>query len=278
MSDRQVIARSRSRDDGFFEIAAPAGRFTLSVSTGNGFYAERGTERSIQIKPGEATEVSDLPARQLPKIEGVVLMPSGEPAARTLVVYDERGVDPQLTDENGRFEFQVIRKDHAGVHLRVSHLTEKWSAGRAIAMDEVMLGRQVQIQLQPESELFGTVVDLDGNPLAGVHVSLGVGISFGPRGQVGTVSRYSQGGSTVTDTAGVYRFRGLSRHRHYRASIGSPLSKTSVRSPYIEPDQHVVQVDPLQISDLKATDLRTSKVDAPENCMPGVDEFTRTRT
>jgi hypothetical protein len=38
VSDRQAIATARSERDGYFEISAPAGRFTLSVGTGNGLY------------------------------------------------------------------------------------------------------------------------------------------------------------------------------------------------------------------------------------------------
>ena len=126
-----------------------------------------------------------------------------------------------------------------------------------------MQGRDVRIQLQAESELRGSVVDAGGKPLAGVRVSLGVGITFGPRGQVGTMSRGSVGGSTVTDGKGMYRFPGLSRHCYYRASVGSPLSKESVGSRSVQLDQTVIQLDAIQVFDLKSADEEAPREDAP---------------
>lgn len=61
----------------------------------------------------------------------------------------------------------------------------------------------------------------------------------------------------------MYRFPGLSRHRYYRASVGSPLSKESVGAPSVQPDQAIVQLDAIQVLDLKAADEEAPRENAP---------------
>jgi len=243
--DRQQVARQESAEDGTFEISCPAGTYQASA-TGNGFVVgdnTRRTKKRVTVKPNVVVELGDINARLLPKIRGIVLLPNGEPAASTVVVCNEAIPTSRRTDVDGRFEFQVRRLWHTVV--TASRLTESLGASLAIDSKDIVEGKQFQLQLQPESELQGSVVNADGTPTRNVEVSLGTMANFG---EPGSTSRMWSTLSTLTVANGCYRFPGISRgDLRYQATVGSSVRYCSPDSKHVRPQEAVVHLDSIHL-------------------------------
>lgn len=254
IKSRAVIVGGTTDAAGRFDLSSPSGHLKVRVDSGNGYYSASTNLRDVQVKPGDTHVVEGLTAERLPIVKGSVRLADGKPAANALVIHHDFRPESMLTDENGRFEFQLMRKPY-GVHVTASHLTKKLSSGVGISFEDVVAGKEAIVQLRPESSLAGTIVDDDGSTVAGADVWLNAGISYGPRGEVGTMSTSGRVASAVTDDQGRFSFAGLSRHRSYSVSAGSntwppgsPLrAPLRVSSKRLQLTEATHQIQPLKI-------------------------------
>ncbi|QDT76816.1 Thiol-disulfide oxidoreductase ResA [Gimesia maris] len=212
ISNQSIILRSFTDSEGRFEMNPPSGRFGIVVGTGNGFYGEDKNWKDVHIKPGETTELEDLKAKRLPLIRGVVLLPNGQPAVNTLVTHGNDQPQSTLTDENGRFELQMMHKPWVA-NIMACHLTEKLSSGVSLSVSSLEEGTEARIQLERESMLIGSVVDTAGTPLEDVDVTLWSVYGDKKRSEFRRLSTHK------TDASGEFRSWGLSRHQKYQASV-----------------------------------------------------------
>lgn len=212
ISNRAIILSSYTDSEGRFEMNPPSGRFGIVVGSGNGFYGEDKNWKDVHIKPGETTELEDLKAKRLPLIRGVVLLPNGQPAVNTLVMYGDQQPQSILTDEHGRFEFQMMHKPWVA-HIMACHLTEKLSSGVSLSVSSLEEGTEARIELEPETMLIGSVVDTAGTPIEDGNVTLYSVNGDKLRSESRRLSTHK------TDASGEFRCWGLSRHQRYQALV-----------------------------------------------------------
>ena len=256
---RQVIGYGASDAEGAYEMSGPAGNMELSVLSGNGFFEESRRGVDVTMVSGETVVAPDLASKPLPTIRGIVMASDGRPLANALV--SNRNEGSHLTGADGRFEFQPQRKEFH-YQITANHMTERFSSGVVLSFDEAVSGKEVRIQVEPESEIRGRIVDARGGPLAGVRLELSAVIYFGPKGQVGRIVMESRMAATVTDKQGQYRFVGLSRHLKYLVTVGDPFSRSRPRSEEIELNQPVVNLDPIEVAE--GIEVEKAASDKPE--------------
>lgn len=199
----------------------------------------------VKVKPDETVVLPDLTVNRLPKVNGVVLLPDGQPAAGVVVYHDTWPPTAFRTDANGRFEFDGERPDL--IHLKAYHLTQPMMADSGMTLKDWFAGTEHEIRLQPSAHVTGKVLDQNERPVVGVEVWLVSSMHFGPPGKVGSMSRTSREASTVTDDNGDFRFTGLSRDMAYSAVVGTPFEETSTRSNWIQPQLNSTQFEPIRL-------------------------------
>jgi thiol-disulfide isomerase/thioredoxin len=240
----QIIAYGVSDKSGQYEIDAPEGPVQVEVRSGNGYWTEREYRVSVKADPARTAQADDLKVKRLPTIRGQVIGADGKPVRQALVTSHNMGRGASLlTDAGGRFAFQMDMRDRH-VEVAASHLTERHSGGATMLFDDVQADKELTIQLQPESEVRGVVVDANGQPCAGVEVWLR------SRLQYGNSSRFRNVESRRTDSRGEYRFPGLARNLAYSASLDGTLGgdPTLPKSSWIEPVEATHVAEPLKPS------------------------------
>jgi RNA polymerase sigma factor (sigma-70 family) len=237
---RQIISYAQTDAAGRFEIVGPEGQAAVQVMSGGRYWAKPGAEAHVLLDPSRTAEAPDLTVKQLPRVHGTVVLPDGRPAARALVV--DRTLfhgSSVLTDREGRFEFPLEEKEE---YLAVAgrHLTERLSGGTAVLFEDLEKGKEVRVQLQPETELRGEVTDRDGKPRAGVQVWLR------SETRCDRWSSYKNEETATTDGQGRYRFPGLDRALRYQVALDSALDRKAPHSAWVTPDRKRIDLDPLQ--------------------------------
>ena len=193
---------------GRYQLCIPGGRISLSAQ------AEQGSQPSSQsadVQDG-TTFVVDLSVDQvLPpvKITGHVLKADGSPAnGASLSVTSLAGYSSPKTvmaDDTGAFSLELPAAQSI-VHITASlgHQSTT-SPVAAVAGDDVT----VKLVAQDPATAVGTIVDIDGNPVPGIQVSL-----YHQFARIGM-----NAGSTTTDASGVFRFADLVPGDEYKADI-----------------------------------------------------------
>jgi thiol-disulfide isomerase/thioredoxin len=217
-----VAAVAVTGAEGRFELQGPAGAARLAVDNARGFEA---ADQGVAVDvPGRKTvEAPDMAARRLSPLRGVVMRPDGQPEPQALVVLTSlfgRAEGIVLADDQGRFELPVEQKQRDVYHVAASALTERLSGGDTLSADKLDDGIELQIRLQPESTISGVLTGPDGQPYAGVSVTLQALLLH----ETGML--VYNAANCVTDEAGRYRFPGLSRHLHYRVDAGAARAFT----------------------------------------------------
>jgi protocatechuate 3,4-dioxygenase beta subunit len=214
---RQIITFAQSNASGKFEIEGPEGEADVQVLSGRGYWAEQNASTLVHLDPARMAESADLKVKRLPMVRGTVVLPDGKPLARALVVgRADFPCSSVLTDAAGRFEFQM---EQQAPYVAVSgcHLTEQLSGEATILFENLLAGKEVRVQLQPETTLTGRVVGGDGKPRAGVMVWLRT------ETRCGIWSTYTHAATATTDAQGRYRLPGLNRARRYQVALDNKL-------------------------------------------------------
>jgi thiol-disulfide isomerase/thioredoxin len=237
-----------SGESGEYEIEGPEGPALVGVLDGNGYWAEKG-RRSVDVRldPSRTAPAPDLVVKRLPRVRGRVVLPDGTPAAGALVAdrNSHRG-RPVLADRDGRFELQLLERDPY-LALSACHLTEPLSGGHTVPLENrdgdkvVEKVEEVRVQLQPESEIGGTVLGDDDKPRAGVLVWLTVETACSG------YSDYRYEASCRTDSRGRYRFPGLNRAWRYQVRLSNDWdNREAPRSEWVAPAEKKVVLPPLK--------------------------------
>jgi RNA polymerase sigma factor (sigma-70 family) len=246
----QILTTALADASGRYEIEGPEGDATLQVLRGRGYWAEHEAIVAVRLDPSRPVQAKDLKVKQMPLVRGTVVRPDGKPLAGALVVerssYHGKTV---LTDASGRFEFRPDEKD-SYVAVSGCHLTERLSGETTMLFEGLQDGKELRIQLQPETTLAGRVVDGAGKPRAGVTVWLR------SETRCEKWSTYTHAATATTDGQGRYRFPGLNRALRYQAALDNTLSsKGGPHSPWVAPDREKIDLDPLTAP----ADLRPAK-------------------
>jgi RNA polymerase sigma factor (sigma-70 family) len=256
---RQIITVVPSDDKGRYEIEGPEGGATVQVLSGKGYWAEQNRSVAVTLAPGEPVRADDLVVRKLPAARGTVVLPDGRPAARALLVnLASFGRDTALADEAGKFELPQERHEPFLV-VSASAVAERLSGAAGALFEDLEAGKELHVQLQPESELRGTVVGPDGKPRPGVKVSLRIETRHA------NWSNYTFDGECRTDARGRYRFPGLNRAFRYQATLATRLDdRTASSSPWIAPAEKTVELNPLLAPEGTGTGADREAPAAPE--------------
>ncbi len=249
---KETIRGATTGVSGTYEIEGPEGPAEIRVQNGMGFWAEEERVQAVHLDPARPALVPDLKTRRLPTVRGTVFLPDGKPAGRAMVAPPDSSSGPAiLADAAGRFELPLQRREPF-LAVTASHLTKPLSGGDSILFEDrthndrisyecLERGRKLRIQLQPESEIRGTVLGDDGKPREGLRVWLDA-ISEAEGGW----STGSWAGSCLTDRQGRYRFPGLNRWCHYRVTLDPRSSDPNApRSDSMTLDREAVTVLPL---------------------------------
>lgn len=176
---QRVLGRARTDASGAFEILGlPAGRVFLDARSAALFVR---TPRSVRLATGEIREGIELLGQPGGGVHGIVLEPSGEPAADAVV-----GVRPGLnstlaqltqrrvrwlearTDALGHFEILGVPPG-PGYVVSASHpsMALEEVPGIVVRAGEVA---EVEVRGRPGAVLAGVVVDPTGQPVAGASI------------------------------------------------------------------------------------------------------------
>ena len=184
--------------NGYFSLTAPGeGSYVLYIDLlwdgvyGCSAYYQRGgatTSRnratSVQVSDGDVWRLQfRLPTDGCPKVTGRLLNAEGEPIAG-VNVYGEIGNRSSgwLTDSEGSFQIAVSRPgqhrvwadvDGCEVYYREGEATTSRNQATLIGIDDgevVELEFQVTEERMCSTEIFGTLVDAEGNPIADAYV------------------------------------------------------------------------------------------------------------
>jgi RNA polymerase sigma factor (sigma-70 family) len=236
----QIISYGQADEAGRYEIVGPEGGATVQVMDGSGYWAERSRNVTVTLDPAAPVQAADLVVKRLPTLRGIVVTADGKPSARALVTVCGFRGDATLTDAAGRFELP-LKEAGFGATILASQLTERASGGATLSFEALQAGKEYRIELQPESELRGTVVGPDGKPRSGVEVLLGVTVRF-DGGSMGAVE-----GGCRTDGQGRYHFPGLNRYLGYRVTIGNPWDNPRApRTDWVDPRETTITLPPLR--------------------------------
>lgn len=181
--------------DGAFVLGElPPGRFAVSAAAKGYVSAE---PRLLDVREGASLDDVALTLRRGSSIEGVVLTPTGAPAAGARVtvrgtVTPERMVDIELAgsaraDGEGRYRIEGVSPGPQKI------VADDERHARAVRELNVQPGtNRVDLRLGDGGTVGGRVVDGEGRPLAGASLALG----GANRGE-------------ISDAQGVFRFTGV---------------------------------------------------------------------
>src|SRR5262249_54463085 len=144
---RQSLGSATTDADGRYEFEAPAGPVMVEPQIG----ADRHEPRSVEGDSTETTQLPDLKVKLLPTVRGRVVGADGNPAAGAFVMHAQPIRRESIrTDRDGRFAFRM-EEDDFGVSLVALHPTERLGGGASISWEELQVGAEMQITLEPES-------------------------------------------------------------------------------------------------------------------------------
>jgi hypothetical protein len=196
----------------------------------------------VRADAAAPTQVEDFKVKRLPTVRGQVVGPDGKPVAQAVVVDGTYHRIPLLTDKNGRFEYQMLSHEPF-LPVRSSHLTERLTGSGVALLEDLQDGKELHIQLQPESEIRGTVLNANGWPRSNVPVWLYNSV------KCGRWSMSSTAGSSQTDGQGRYRFRGLTRGERFCVSLSGDIGDRKAVSPWVTSTEKPLVLDPLKAGD-----------------------------
>lgn len=213
----QIPFRQFADPEGKFQIPLAVGADTLIAKAGGYVPSEFSINGSEEL-------IASLEPGQL-RIEGIVRDGSGKPISGALIFVGRIPPDPvrggeriaaARTDEGGRFAVDNVAHEETAVWAWLVGL----APGSAVAVPEPGSPARVEIVLQPEAWISGTVT-LDGTPVAGARVT------------VSSPLARALFGSAVTDEQGSYRIGGL------------PAQVVTVRASYSESEEE----DPVRLQE-----------------------------
>lgn len=173
--DRAPLQHRHSSLDGTFRFDVPPGEYTIRAESGSlvGHSAQR-----IEVIPGTSVASIVITLEALPTVSGHVFNArTGQPIpkARVYLVDGTRehsvprfdAIDTERTDNDGQFVFKGVEPGHWALATEAEHCVER----RAPLVVERADITNVRI-LMPEAALIrGTVLTLDGRPVARVRVA-----------------------------------------------------------------------------------------------------------
>jgi hypothetical protein len=138
---------------GHFEKSLPAGRYILRAY-GAASYGSFGPPTPVGVPAGGEVHVTLAAPEQGAILAGVVLEPKGGVAQNASVHLLSLGVAQQrLTDEHGRFSFQITPGSQASLRVLLEGRT---------AMVSAQASSEVVVQLRPSASIFGRVITRRG--------------------------------------------------------------------------------------------------------------------
>lgn len=161
-------ARATAGGDGAFALAAPAGSYRLTASLGG---EAGGTPGPVALATGETARGVELRLGAGATLDGEVLLPAGRPAAGAEVAvlpHEAREVTARaVADAAGRFRIAGLAP--GAWDVRVSAAGASPAAAPAVTLSA---GSRFPLRLVLEGTgaAEGTVRDVAGRPMAGVHV------------------------------------------------------------------------------------------------------------
>jgi len=208
----EVIGQAVTDKQGGYEIEGPASDVTFEVGDTKTFYGntnkgayERDQKIDVSLVAGKTATVADLLSMPTPAIRGTVLMPDGKPLDRAIVsCFLGLTTRHTRTDENGQFEIPLISTDARDAenfregsifdlqeeliavalfsrdlqgsgptfYLYASHPTERFTSGVVVPSEDAAASKEVVINLREESEVQGTLVGDNGEPMANYPVQV----------------------------------------------------------------------------------------------------------
>ena len=187
-SRKQLRSKPFNSEDGHFEYnGVPAGVYTVHFRA-----PSHGSAKidGVRIEAGEVIDLGEVVLAMGSKVAGVVIdSVTGEPIEKALVsiIRGFRGGKnanrSQHTDVHGRFSLEGL--SGGDVTLRIRHedyVQSEFAANSDIADD-------ISLELDPGSEVIGSVLDNDGQPVKGMKVYL-----VGDRASVNQNSSSDQNG------------------------------------------------------------------------------------
>jgi RNA polymerase sigma factor (sigma-70 family) len=230
-----------SDESGRYELDGPEGTVAVRMLYAPGFRSKDPEIVFVQVKAAAITEAPDFVVERLPVSRGTVVLPNGAPASQAMVTFDDPISNISVvTDRVGRFEFPI--GGYAPyVVLSGHHLTEHLSGDQTLSFADIQAGKEFRLQLEPESELRGTFVRADNQPLAGVKVRLQ------SEKRIGDSTWYRFLDTGTTDDRGQFQFSGLNHFHRYRATVYDALmpERSFVSTPWIQPRAKPVVLDPI---------------------------------
>ncbi|MBN2582148.1 MAG: carboxypeptidase regulatory-like domain-containing protein [Planctomycetes bacterium] len=200
----RVIRRAAETDgSGLASFRLPAGQYVLNSADASGDekYGRRRIDRNVAIVEGQTERLEVELARppETPPVAIVVSDPDGRPAAGVKVSLMAAGKSAEATtDAAGRAELPVpspLRKDRPEEVIVWARVADSNLAGLAKLGEPAV---PLSVQLAPGLVLDGTVVDLEGRPVAEAVVRVSI---EKPRGGAIGEAR------TRTDAQGRYEIR-----------------------------------------------------------------------
>ncbi|KKL49827.1 hypothetical protein LCGC14_2311620, partial [marine sediment metagenome] len=173
-------------------------------------YTYSGRDAGFTITRGKTTRL-ELPLKKKPRFAGVVLDPSGKPAADAMacIMPDYEYV---ATDKAGKFEIVKDLRRWA-LRKRFPLVVRLPRRDLAAAVDVAVSVEPTTVKLHPALTIVGTVTDLRGKGVPGAAVSVLMG-SRDPQ-KLPMLSRL------LTDPAGRYSIRALPPGRDYTLRISA---------------------------------------------------------
>lgn len=176
-------------------------------------------------------------------ITGIVFLASGAPAANVYVDADpigQRGSEGAMTDSDGRFSIEKLPAP-------VYELSVDGDSG-SVVLNNVPVGSDVTLRLNPPLRVAGQVVDESGQPVPNARVRFESADESFDAGEFMTMFMADSGNTTETDDAGHFTFGNVEPGRYVfkakSASRGSGASMPVTLAVGRAPANLVIRLEP----------------------------------